>query len=105
GKGIEAAAARITRVARRCPLVGSPPLSRRFGITGYLTLECFQPIRVFKIRGAYNKISQLSAKKIVAASSGDHCIAVAYCSRLLGKQCTVVVPETAVKEKVDVIEA
>jgi len=68
-----------------------------------LKLECFQSIRVFKIRGAYNKISQISAKKIVAASSGNHGIAVAYSSRILGKQCTVVVPEAAVKEKVDVI--
>jgi len=69
-----------------------------------LKLECFQPIRVFKIRGAYNKISQISAKNIVAASSGNHGIAVAYSSRMLGKQCTVVVPEAAVKEKVDVIQ-
>ena len=103
-RDIEAAAERISGVAFRTPLVESPALSRRFGRKVYLKLECFQPIRVFKIRGAYNKISQLSAKKIVAASSGNHGIAVAYCSRLLGKQCTVVVPETAVKEKVDFIE-
>jgi len=103
-KDIEAAAQRISGVASRTPLIESPALSRRFGREVYLKLDCFQPIRVFKIRGAYNKISQLSAKKIVAASSGNHGIAVAYCSRLLGKQCTVVVPETAVKEKVDVIE-
>jgi threonine dehydratase len=103
-KDIEAAAQRISGVASRTPLIESPALSRRFGCRIFLKIECFQPIRVFKIRGAYNKISQLSAKKIVAASSGNHGIAVAYCSRLLGKQCTVVVPETAVKEKVDVIE-
>ena len=103
-KDIEAAAQRISGVASRTPLIESPALSRRFEREVYLKLECFQPMRVFKIRGAYNKISQLSAKKIVAASSGNHGIAVAYCSRLLGKQCTVVVPETAVKEKIDVIE-
>jgi len=103
-KDIEAAAQRISAVCSRTPLIESPALSRRFGCRIFLKLESFQPIRVFKIRGAYNKISQLSAKKIVAASSGNHGIAVAYCSRLLGKQCTVVVPETAVKEKVDVIE-
>src|SRR5260370_36027757 len=50
-------------------------------------------------------MSKISAKKIVAASSGNHGIAVAYSSRMLGKQCTVVVPEAAVKEKVDVIRA
>jgi threonine dehydratase len=101
---IETAAQRIAGVASRTPLIESPALSRRFGRRVYLKLECFQPIRVFKIRGAYNKISQISAKTIVAASSGNHGIAVAYCSRLLGKRCTVVVPESTVKEKVDVIK-
>src|SRR5467141_3234271 len=101
---IEAAAHRISGVASKTPLIESPALSRRFGRSVYLKLECFQPIRVFKIRGAYNKISQISAKNIVAASSGNHGIAVAYSSRMLGKQCTVVVPEAAVKEKVDVIQ-
>jgi len=103
-KDIEAAAQRISGVASRTPLIESPALSRRFGCEVYLKLECFQPIRVFKIRGAYNKISRLPAQKIVAASSGNHGIAVAYCSRMLGKQCTVVVPEAAVREKVEVIQ-
>ncbi len=101
---IETAAQRISGVASRTPLVESPALSRRLGRSVYLKLECFQPIRVFKIRGAYNKISQIPAKKIVAASSGNHGIAVAYSSRILGKQSTVVVPETAVKEKLDIIK-
>jgi threonine dehydratase len=103
-KNIEEAAERISGVASRTPLIESPALSRRFGRRVYLKLECFQPIRVFKIRGAYNKISQLAAKKIVAASSGNHGMAVAYSSSLLGKQCTVVVPETAVKEKLEGIQ-
>ncbi len=103
-RDIEAAAQRISGVASKTPLIESPTLSRRFVKSVYLKLECFQPIRVFKIRGAYNKISQIPAKKIVAASSGNHGIAVAYSSRLLGKHCTVVVPETVVKEKLDVIQ-
>ncbi len=103
-RDIEAAAQRISGVASRTPLVESPALSRKFGRSVFLKLECFQPIRVFKIRGAYNKISQIPAKKIVAASSGNHGIAVAYSSRMLGKQSTVVVPENAVKEKLDVIK-
>jgi len=68
-----------------------------------LKLECFQPIRVFKIRGAYNKLSQISNKKVVAASSGNHGLAVAYSSHLLGKECTVVIPENAIKEKAHAI--
>ncbi len=100
---ITAAADRIRGIASRTPLVESPALSKKFGRKVYLKLECFQPIRVFKIRGAYNKISQLPAKSVVAVSSGNHGMAVAYSSRILGKKCTVVIPETAVQEKVSAI--
>lgn len=102
-KEIQAAADRIRGVASQTPLVESPALSKRFGLEVYLKLECFQPIRVFKIRGAYNKISQLPSNKIVAASSGNHGLAVSYSSHRLGKKCTIVIPETAVKEKADAI--
>src|SRR2546428_12166102 len=95
---IFAASRRIEGVAAKTPLVESPSLSKRFGRRVYLKLECFQPIRVFKIRGAYNKISQLSAKNIVAVSSGNHGMAVAYSCLLLGKKCTLVLTETAVLE-------
>lgn len=102
-KDIERAQERIKGVAARTPLVESPALSKRFNRTVFLKLECFQPIRVFKIRGAYNKISQVKSKRVVAVSSGNHGIAVAYCSRLFGKTCTVIVPENAVQEKLDTI--
>jgi threonine dehydratase len=100
---ILAAADRIKDVAVRTPLVESGALSKRFGREVYLKLECFQPIRVFKIRGAYNKLSQLNSDRVVAASSGNHGMAVAYSAKLLHKKCTVVVPETAVQEKVSAI--
>lgn len=100
---ILAARERIEGVASKTPLVESPALSKRFGRRVYLKLECFQPIRVFKIRGAYNKISQVPAKELVAVSSGNHGMAVAYSSRLLGKNSTVIVPETIVREKLEAI--
>lgn len=96
---VESAAKRISGVASQTPIVESPAISKKVGCEVYLKLECFQPIRVFKIRGAYNKISQISSDKIVAASSGNHGLAVSYSSHRLGKHCTVVIPETAVKEK------
>jgi len=102
-KEIEEAAGRIAGVASRTPLVESPSLSRLTGHEVFLKLECFQPIKVFKIRGAYNKISLLRQSGVVAASSGNHGIAVAYSSKLLSKKCTIVLPETAVREKVDTI--
>lgn len=94
---------RIKGVASRTPLVESPSLSRRFGREVYLKLECYQPIRVFKIRGAYNKVSRVASKRVVAASSGNHGIAVAYAARRLGKECVVVVPENVVAEKAKAI--
>lgn len=95
---------RVEGVASRTPLVESPSLSKRIGRQVFLKLECFQPIGVFKVRGAYNKISQTHETEVVAASSGNHGIAVAFASRLLGKRCTIVVPETVVKEKLGKME-
>lgn len=100
---IEAARKRIEGVAVRTPLVESPALSRRLGREVYLKLECFQPIRVFKIRGAYNKLSQVKAESVVAVSSGNHGMAVAFSARAFGKKCTVFLPENPVKEKADAI--
>ncbi len=102
-KDIEGAERRIAGVASRTPLVESPALSKICGREVFLKLECFQPIKVFKIRGAYNKIAQVKERAVVAASSGNHGIAVAYSSRMLGKRCTVVVPETIIKEKAEAI--
>jgi len=100
---IEAAARTIEGVAVRTPLVDSPALSKRLGREVYLKLECFQPIRVFKIRGAYNKLSQVREDSVVAVSSGNHGMAVAYSARAFGKRCTVFLPENPVKEKADAI--
>src|SRR5260370_27851873 len=96
---IVAASKRIEGVATKTPLVESPALSKKFGRKIYLKLECFQPIRVFKIRGAYNKISQLSAKNIVAVSSFNHHIAEPYSSRFFVKKCSVILPQTAIHGK------
>jgi threonine dehydratase len=74
----------------------------------YLKLESFQPIRVFKIRGAANKVLKLAPEQrkhgLVAASSGNHGLAVAYLAKLTGTNATIVVPTNAVKEKIGAIE-
>ena len=74
----------------------------------YLKLESYQPIRVFKIRGATNKILKLPPEErrrgFVAASSGNHGLAVAYVAKLVGAGATIVVPTNAVQEKVNAIE-
>jgi len=74
-----------------------------------LKLECFQPVGVFKIRGAINKICSLSPSELhrglVTSSSGNHGISVAYAAKIFGVKAVVVVPENAVKEKVKSIKS
>lgn len=74
----------------------------------YLKLESYQPTRVFKIRGAANKILRLSSAErergLIAASSGNHGLSVAYVAKLVGASATIVVPTNAVEEKVGAIE-
>ena len=94
----------IRGVASRTPLLYSPYLSETVHSRVHLKLENFQPIRVFKIRGATYKIKNCpEGKKIVAASSGNHGYAVAYVCKLLGRSATIFVPETANPDKVSAI--
>jgi threonine dehydratase len=105
---IQEASRRIANLAYKTPLYYSPGLSKRTDASVYLKLECYQPIRVFKIRGAANKILQLSPDErnrgLVAASSGNHGLAVSYLAKLTGTKATIVVPTNAVAEKVGSIE-
>ena len=107
-KEIQEAKARIANVAYRTPLYHSPRLSALTNAQVYLKLESYQPIRVFKVRGAANKILQLNPAErkrgLVAASSGNHGLAVAYLAKLTGAHATVVVPTNAVEEKVKAID-
>jgi len=105
---IREAAKNIRGIAFRTPLYKSEYLSRRFDANVFMKLECYQPTRAFKIRGAANKILSLSkaerSRGVVAASSGNHGLAVAYVANLLGIKATIVVPEHAVREKVGAIQ-
>ncbi|MGA2783137.1 MAG: threonine/serine dehydratase [Candidatus Bathyarchaeia archaeon] len=105
---IQEAKHRISTIAYRTPLYHSPSLSALTKAEVYLKLESFQPTRVFKIRGAANKILKLSPKDrqrgFVAASSGNHGLAVAYVANSIRSNATIVVPTTAVDEKVRAIK-
>src|SRR5882672_11572565 len=100
---IREAAARISGVARRTPLIdvggvtGGPPFS--------IKCENMQPAGAFKIRGAYNMVAQLPerarAAGIITYSSGNHGRAMALAARLLDVRAVVVMPETAPRVKVD----
>ena len=101
---IRDAARRLERVAVRTPLIPvarlEPPL--------LVKPESLQPTGSFKLRGAYTAItaSEQAARQrgVVAHSSGNHGLAVAYAAALLGVRAVVVVPWTAPKVKTDAIE-
>jgi threonine dehydratase len=99
---IRAAAGRIAQIAYKTPLVRAqfPGLSG-FGTDKeiYLKAESLQPIGAFKIRGASNKILQLSAEQIargvITYSSGNHAQGVAYAAREVGAKAVIVMPSNA----------
>ena len=94
---IRAAQERVAGVAVVTPLV-SFALPRSTAEI-FLKNEGLQPTGSFKIRGAYNKIAQLSpgerSRGIIAYSSGNHAQAVAYAARALGVKAVVVMPSNA----------
>ena len=100
---------RVYDVARETPLDPAPRLSSRFGNDVLLKREDFQPIFSFKIRGAYNRISRLSAEErargVVAASAGNHAQGVAFSARRLGIKAVIVMPRTTPEIKIEAVKA
>lgn len=104
-RDVEAAAARLAGVAVRTPLIRSAELDALAGGRVLLKPECLQVTGSFKIRGAYNLMSQLSAEEaergVVAFSSGNHAQGVAAAGALLGMKTAIVMPEDAPRAKLD----
>ncbi len=100
---IVAARERIRGHLAVTPLLRSEHFSGRVGANVYFKLETLQPTHSFKVRGAFNAISQLSREKrqrgLVTASGGNHGLAVAYAARALGIPATVYLPESATEAK------
>lgn len=105
---IELAEGRIREYVPPTPLEHSKGISELLGRDTYLKLETQLPIRVFKLRGAVNKLLSMpdSALKrgVITASSGNHGYAVAYASKLFGVRATVCVPEAVNPQKLSAIE-
>jgi threonine dehydratase len=94
---IRAAADRIASIAVKTPLIRSEfP-----GVPGkvWLKAESLQPIGSFKLRGASNKILQLTpeqvARGVITYSSGNHAQGVAYAARAVGAKAVIVMPSNA----------
>ncbi len=101
---IEAAAKRLQGVAVRTPLIRNDELDRIAGGPVLVKAENLQVVGSFKIRGAYNLMSQLpraAEQGVVAFSSGNHAQGVAMAGRLLGMRAAIVMPEDAPAAKMD----
>ena len=102
---VERAHRRIAGHARRTPALTSAAADARTGASVYFKCENFQRMGAFKIRGAYNALSQLSADEkrrgVVAFSSGNHAQAVALAGRMLEVPRVIVMPADAPKVKLE----
>lgn len=101
---IQAARRTLRDVIIATPLLPAERLSAELGATIYFKAENTQRSGSFKIRGAYNTISGLSAadraRGVIAPSAGNHAQGVALAAQLLGVQATIVMPERAPLTKV-----
>ncbi len=96
---------RISKYIQRTPMEYSPKLSAELDAEIYLKLECRQTTGSFKLRGAANKLLQLTEEEkaagAVTASAGNHAQGVAYMSRELQLDTTIVIPESAPLTKIE----
>jgi threonine dehydratase len=102
---IEAARTRLDGVARVTPVYRSETLSRLADREVHLKAENLQRTGSFKVRGAYNRISALTAEEraagVVAASAGNHGAAVAWAALEVGSHARIYMPQDAPMAKVD----
>ena len=101
--------AKVYEAAIHSPLDYAQKLSALLKNDVYFKREDLQPVKSFKIRGAYNKISQLSesekSRGVIAASAGNHAQGVAFSAKKLGIKSIIVMPTTTPKIKVDAVES
>ena len=99
--------ARVYDVATESALELAPNLSRRLGNQVLLKREDQQPVHSFKLRGAYNKMSNLTPKQlkkgVICASAGNHAQGVALSASKLGTRAVIVMPTTTPQVKVDAV--
>lgn len=99
--------ARVYDVATETPLELAPRLSKRLDAEILLKREDTQPVFSFKIRGAYNRIRQLSESEkscgVICASAGNHAQGVALSAKKLGIKACIVMPRTTPDIKVEAV--
>ncbi|MGZ3273317.1 MAG: threonine ammonia-lyase [Caulobacteraceae bacterium] len=99
------AARRLDGMAVKTPLLTNRALDAATGARVFVKAECLQRTGSFKFRGAYNRISRLTADElargVVAFSSGNHAQGVAAAAGLMGTPAVIVMPSDAPRAKVE----
>ena len=100
--------ARVYDVAVETPLEAAPNLSARIGNTVLLKREDMQQVFSFKLRGAYNKMAQLTPAQlkrgVITASAGNHAQGVAFSAQHIGCKAIIVMPTTTPQVKIDAVK-
>lgn len=101
---IKQAQENIKGVSRKTPMFHTSTFSNICGCNLYLKCENKQKTGAFKLRGAYNKLVNLTEeekkKGVIASSAGNHAQGVAYAATSFGVKATIVMPVTAPQAKV-----
>ena len=99
--------AQVYDVAVETPLDAAPNLSARIGNTLLFKREDMQPVFSFKLRGAYNKIAQLSPERlkrgVICASAGNHAQGVALSAAKVGCRAVIVMPTSTPAIKIEAV--
>ncbi|KAM3132253.1 hypothetical protein pb186bvf_015583 [Paramecium bursaria] len=100
---------RLKNVVNRTPIHKSTKLSEEFQANIYLKREDLQIIRSYKLRGAYNLISQMSEdqrhRTVFCASAGNHAQGVAYSCNVLKIKACIFMPAIAQKQKIEAVRS
>lgn len=104
-ENVQLAAQRLNGVVNRTPLTLNRTASEIYGANIYFKREDLQPVRSYKIRGAYNKMATLSqeelAKGVVCASAGNHAQGVAFACNKMEVHGTIFMPTPTPGQKLE----
>src|SRR5437773_7509227 len=94
---------RALSLVRPTTIVEAPRLARRLGLDLFIASETFQYTGSFKFRAASRVVSNIQQRRIITASSGNFGQAMAAACQVTGKSCTVVMPGTSAKTKIEAV--
>ena len=99
--------ANVYDVAVESPLEAAPKITEKYGVKIHLKREDLQPVFSFKLRGAYNRMAQISeealAKGVICSSAGNHAQGVALAAKQLGCDAVICMPVTTPGIKVEAV--